>query len=790
MSAHDTPPNATNHIRIRGARTHNLRDVSLEIPTRVLTVLTGPSGCGKSSLAVDSIAAEAEFRVQQISNSSSSAALSTRPPVTRISNLPPTILVQPTRRLSNVHTIASLLELDGVVARGFTTHGRRVCPRCTGTIRSLTLQEIADAIAAEWSGALIAVLAPFQVAALQQGGAARIAAQGISRFFIEGEERRLESEAEITDAVSYLSPHTQVELVVDRLRVEATPSRRLWDSLHLARDLGDGECAVRALDGGASRHFSTQGRCSACGYRSFPIVPALFDLKIGGSDLLRGLTLLSPEQQQELLHYTWHEVALHTLLHSRIDQLPTSTALANAPEFSPAVELLRDLGLGHLTLSRPIAPLATGERQRLALARQVQLSGANLLYVLDEPSSGLHLQDAARLLPLLKRLRANGNTIIMTEHNPLLQHAADHEVALGPGSGTNGGTITYQGPVRPRTDWVLLQTPHPTAPRPAPLSAIEIEDLAQRNVRVSHLQIPCGRVTGLIGLSGSGKSTLARAIFDLTREARGLAPRPMDLEIKRFEIPDEIRSPSFAPLLEGAPSGSSVVASYIDLLDPLRTLFASLPLSGMRGYTKASFSLSGRQSLRCAHCAGVGTVGGAPCSVCGGLRFRPELAEVRFKHLSFGELLSLSTSEALEVLQAIPKCAAPLKLLCEVQLGYLLLGQSTASLSAGELQRLRVVRALRQPAGALLILDEPTRGLGGSEIESLMQLFSRLADAGGTVLLVEHHPAAIMRCDHLIELGPGAGEDGGKVVFRGPPSELLQSSDSPTARAFRTLLPS
>jgi excinuclease ABC subunit A len=472
-------------------------------------------------------------------------------------------------------------------------------------------------------------------------------------------------------------------------------------------------------------------------------------------------------------------------------------------ELVEKLEFLDRVGLGYLGLDRASGTLSGGEAQRIRLATQLGIGLTGVMYVLDEPSIGLHAEDTGRLVAALKDLRDRGNTVIVVEHDESVIRAADWLVELGPGAGSEGGWLLANGPMAeisgsPTIEW--LDGPHRVEASSASSSGfgwggeLVIRGARANNLRDLQVSIPLGVITCLCGPSGSGKSTLADDILmrAMRRHFHGAAERPAEHDgIDGFEHIGK------AVIVDQSPIGRSPrsnPATFTGAFDLIRDLFAKLPLSRQRGYGAGRFSFNTRGG-RCERCEGAGRLkiemhflpdAWVPCGACGGRRFNRETLEVAFKGLNIADVLELSVKEAGAVFGAVPKLAAILRVIDELGLGYLRLGQAADTLSGGEAQRLKLAVELARPAAphTFYFFDEPTTGLHFGDVERLLAAFRGLREAGHSVLVVEHHLDVIRAADHVIDLGPGGGRRGGRVVAVGTPTELARQVDSPTGRAL------
>ncbi len=469
---------------------------------------------------------------------------------------------------------------------------------------------------------------------------------------------------------------------------------------------------------------------------------------------------------------------------------------------------LLDVGLDYLTTDRGAATLSGGEGQRIRLATQIGSRLTGVLYVLDEPSIGLHQRDNARLLATLLALRDLGNTVIVVEHDPDMILAADHVIDMGPGAGVHGGQVVATGtPAEIMANPASLTgrylsrdlvIPVPAQRRRGTGWTIGVRGARANNLRGIDVSIPLGTMTCVTGVSGSGKSTL---VIDtlyraLARRLGGGREEPgAHDELVGWQLVDKVIEISQAPI---GRSPRSNPATYTGLFGPIRELFAQLPDARARGFGPGRFSFNVKGG-RCEACAGDGVIAiemhflpdvYVTCEVCGGRRYDRETLEVRFKGLSIADVLDLTVAEAFEVLGNIPAVRSRLDVLREVGLDYLRLGQPGTTLSGGEAQRVKLARELarRATGRTLYVLDEPTTGLHFDDVRRLLDVLGRLVDAGNTVLLIEHNLDVIKSADHVIDLGPEGGEGGGQVVASGTPEQIAASDASFTGAVLRPVL--
>jgi excinuclease ABC subunit A len=474
-------------------------------------------------------------------------------------------------------------------------------------------------------------------------------------------------------------------------------------------------------------------------------------------------------------------------------------------EIRERLQFLADVGLDYLTLDRESGSLSGGEAQRIRLATQIGSRLVGVLYVLDEPSIGLHYRDNERLINTLKQLRDLGNTVVVVEHDEETIRAADCVIDLGPGAGRHGGQVIHQGTVpqllvnrqsltaKYLNGELVIQVP-PT--RKAPGSDwLQLVGCTENNLKNLNAKIPLGLFVCVTGVSGSGKSTLVDDILRRALFRKIYGSRDLPGAHRKLLGADKLDK---VIVIDQSPIGRtprSNPSTYTGAFAPIRDLFAALPVSKVRGYGpgRVSFNVKGG---RCEACKGDGIIRlemhflpdvYVTCEQCGGLRYNKETLEVHYAGRSIAEVLNLTIDEALDCFKNIPAIERKLRTLSEVGLGYIQLGQSATTLSGGEAQRMKLASELsRQATGkTLYLLDEPTTGLHFADIERLLNVIERLRDAGNSVLVIEHNLDVIKRCDYMIDLGPEGGDDGGRIIAVGTPEEVIRCEASHTGQALR-----
>ena len=484
-----------------------------------------------------------------------------------------------------------------------------------------------------------------------------------------------------------------------------------------------------------------------------------------------------------------------------------------ARELGARLSFLDDVGLGYLSLDRQARTLSGGEAQRIALANSLGSHLMDTLYVLDEPTIGLHPRDTDRLLALLAALRDRGNSVVVVEHDPAAIAAADHVIELGPGSGEKGGTVVFEGsyPALSEADtatgrYVSGREPAlPQSRRRPTRNWLRLKGARQHNVKSVDIDVPLGEMTVVTGVSGSGKSTLVHDVLYRALEGRladgdTSAKRHLGEVVGHYDDIEGIATIDAVVLVDQAPIGKSHRSNpvtYIKAFDQIRTIFAEQPLARQRGYGPGHFSFNVKGG-RCEACQGEGVVQiemvfladvFLPCDMCGGARYKRETLDITYKSLNIRQVLDLTIDEAIRFFIREDRLGQMLWQLQQVGLGYLRLGQPAPTLSGGEAQRLKIARELigahRKRGHRVYILDEPTTGLSGGEVRKLIGVLRRLTESGHTVLVIEHNVDAIAAADWIIDMGPEAGDEGGRVVAMGRPEEVIKVKNSHTARYLR-----
>lgn len=777
MSAVPTSPTADTHdvIRVLGAREHNLKDVRVEIPKRRLTVFTGVSGSGKSSLVFATIAAESQRLINETYSTFVQGFMPTlaRPDVDVLEGLTTAIIVDQQRMGADVRsTVGTATDADAMlrilfsrlgepaigspqafsfnipsvtgsgamtvakgdgatVERTFTQLGG-MCPRCEGrgTVSDIDLTQLFDDSRSLADGAIT-----------------------IPGYTADGWQVRIFAEAGFLDPAKPIREYSQAErhdfLFKEPTKVRLGNMNMTYEGLvpkvrkaFFAKDRDGLQPHIRAFVDRAA----TFTACPDCGgtRRS----EAARSSRIGGISIADACAM-------------------------QVSDLAAWVRGLDAPAVAPLLGSLgalldsfEEIGLGYLSLDRAAGTLSGGEAQRVKMIRHLGSALTDVTYVFDEPTTGLHPHDVQRMNELLLRLRDKGNTVLVVEHKPETIAVADHVVDLGPGAGSAGGTVCFEGDVAGLRRSATVTGRHlddRATLKPAvrtPSGVLPVRGARTHNLRDVDVDLPLGVLLVVTGVAGSGKSSLIGG---------SVTGREGVVTIDQTPIRGSRRSNP---------------ATYTGLLDPIRAAFAKA-----NRVKPALFSANSAGA--CPNCNGAGVVYtdlgpmagvSTTCEVCGGRRFDASVLEYRLGGRDISEVLAMSVADAEAFFRTeapVPAAQVVLARLADVGLGYLTIGQPLTSLSGGERQRLKLATHLGEPGG-VLVLDEPTAGLHLADVAQLLALLDRLVDAGRSVIVVEHHQAVMAHADRIVDLGPGAGHDGGRVVFEGTPAELVAARSTLT----------
>lgn len=832
-------------ITIRGARLHNLKNVTLSIPKNKLVVLTGLSGSGKSTLAFDTLHQEA---IRQYLESVGMVTYQQKPSVERIEGLSPSVSIdQHLTNHSPRSTVGTVTEVFTYLRILFARIGQQQCPACGKDVppsHNVTGLELWDEDSADDSGGTDESTYP-----CPHCGAA-VPELGMAHFSFN----KIEGACPTCTGLGVVYA-ANVPLLIDPTRSIPNGGVIRWVSPEITRHLETmqkaakyfgfdfdpampiGEFTQAQLDlllyGVQSREFRrhyphteppervNQGRFEGVVttmMRRYEEHAQDADYRERLEQLM--LTQTCPDCQGHRLRLESRRVTIAGLSIIDLSQIPFTalqTWIERLPEAVPASERdviqpiiddlserirrLVDVGAGYLTMERDSPTLSMGEAQRLRLAALLGSSLTGVLYVLDEPTIGLHQRDTGRMIEILRQLRDLGNTVLVVEHDLEVIRAADHVVDFGPGAGQHGGEIVAAGAPGEIAatassitgDYLSGRVALPgSRRRPGNGKHLVICGAREHNLKNVTVEIPLGTLTAVAGVSGSGKSSLMLDILDRAARQRfnsaTEAPGKHD-SIEGWEHLDKIISIDQAAI---GRSSRSNAATYTDAFTSIRQVFAETAEARSRHLTPGHFSFNVPGGY-CERCKGAGTLTvnmhflpdvQVRCPACGGRRFKPEVLAVRYRGHDIAGILDLTIEEALAVFLDVPAVAARLSLMSDVGLGYLQLGQPANTLSGGEAQRIKLAKELarRTTGRTLYLLDEPTTGLHPADVARLLDLLQRLVDGGNTVVVIEHHLDVIRAADWIIDLGPEGGEAGGYVVAEGTPEEVAGVAQSFTGR--------
>ena len=899
LTSHSAP--GTQAISLRGARHHNLKNISVDIPRDQFVVISGLSGSGKSTLAFDILFAEGQRRFLDSMSAYARqfAEQLEKPEIDQLQGLPPTVAIE--QRVSQgggKSTVATVTELWNFIRLLYSKLGTLHCPDCKVPVEKQSIAAIENRIREQLKKGSVTLLAP--VIRGKKGYHTEVAEwalkQGFTRLLVDKQFR----DAEGFTRLERFKEH-DIDVVV--AEIQKSKINNLQSAINQALTIGKGLLKLFTSD----KKFillSTKSSCPSCNQSFEDLDPRLFsfnsphgwcpDCRGHGRvpkrrfhlDLSRFDSVLEAEmdadrsiermEDEELvtcsachgsrLNPTASAVRLQTSSkpdssHSISELSSFSIASASQhfsklkfteerqqliardilPEIKQRLEFLQEVGLGYLQLDRSGNTLSGGESQRIRLAAQLGSNLRGVLYVLDEPTIGLHPRDNAALLKTLLNLRDHGNSLVVVEHDEDTIAAADHLIDLGPAAGRLGGEVVYQGPPpevpgekcqvrsgrKAKSAKQPLLTSHSALATSSPTLRALSHPLihptrgSRREVKKNHpflkltgccannlknveAAIPLGRLTVLTGISGSGKSTLMHqcvaAVFNKQAKQKPFSKVTGEKSLKSCYEVDQ------SPI---GKTSRSCPATYVKVFDHIRALFAQMPEARMRGFDASRFSFN-TEGGRCPECKGNGRVKlemdflpstWVHCESCNGQRYNPATLEVFFREKNIGEVLAMTIDEAAAFFESQPRIAAPLKLMADTGLGYLQLGQPSPTLSGGEAQRIKLVSELikgrsvkeslnnaRFEQRNIYLIEEPTVGLHHEDIRRLIDILHRLADEGHTVVVIEHHMAIAAEADWILDLGPEAGEGGGTIVAQGPPEKIVTSKTSRTAPFLKAAL--
>jgi excinuclease ABC subunit A len=833
-------PKHVQELTVSRAREHNLHDVSVKIPHGALTVVTGPSGSGKSTLAFDVVFAEGQRRFLETLTPYARQFLPTmpRPDVDSVTGVPPSIaLEQRTTRAGGKSTVATVTEVAHYLRLLYAKLGVAHCPTHDTPIVRSSPEAILREVRA--TRGKVTLLGPAVQA--RKGSYLDIfsaaARDGIEQAYADGKVVSTDDPPRLVRS----QEHTIDLLIAANVEAKAITQEDFSKALRW------GNGAVKLRVGNKETLHSTLSACPECGFSVPELDPRWFSFatKQGRCETCdgNGVILEEPKRGRKkkveatpipevcpdclgarlspipravrVAGERYHELSGRSIdgaservqkLAFAKEQMPVATPILS--ELRRRLDFLRDVGLGYLSLDRAAHTLSGGEMQRLRLAAQLGAGLTGALYVLDEPTIGLHPRDTGRLLANLRNLVNLGSTVLVVEHDTETIRAADHLIDLGPGGGSRGGRVMAEG--TPKSVLKVAESPTgralaepPVLREPIPIARgtqeLVLSGAAQNNLKDVELSIPLGHFTVVAGVSGSGKSTLVRhVLLPALREKLKLVT---DAPGKHKSLRGH-QGLERAVAVDQSPIGRtprSTPATFLGIWDSIRKLFAATNEAKIAGFEATRFSFNSNGGGRCSSCEGQGVITHemsflpdvvTPCPTCDGMRFEPQTLEIKYLGRSIGDVLKLTAEEAVELFVNHPTVSAPLQTMADLGAGYITLGQGSHTLSGGEAQRLKLaaeLTATRRHEKTLYVLDEPTTGLHIADVTKLMTVLGRLVERGDTLIVIEHHPQVIAGADYLVELGPEGGAQGGKIVAAGSPAKVAKGKTA-TAAVVRALL--
>ena len=770
-------PAEFDHILIKDATENNLKHVTVKIPKRQITVVTGVSGSGKSSLVLDTIAAKSRRELNDTFPSFTQQYLPKygRPHVGDIENLPIAIVIEQRKPTSNSRsTVGTYTDIYALLRLLFSrigqpfvgysdafsfNHPSGSCPRCAGLgeIRELDIHKLVD----------------FDKSLNDEDTIHYIAfGKGGWRWIRYAHSGLFDLDKKIKD---YTPEELDLFLNSPQIKLKNPPSNwpksAKYEGLipRMYRSIINSEEGL--LHAAVLNPMLTMGTCPDCG--GTRLNEKIRSCKIKGVNIAE-VTAMSISDCRQWMKTIDNHLA-EDIKHATIERLAA----------------LEEIGLGYLTLDRAIGTLSGGEAQRCKIAKYINSSLSDVMYILDEPSVGLHNHDILLMQKSVQKLKNHGNTVILVEHHKDMIKIADHIIDMGPGAGMKGGEIVFEGSYeellhsQTLTGTSLSATSSIKEQVRLPKSFFHLENATLHNIKDLSVDLPLGVMCGIAGVAGSGKSSLMECFV---KNVESLNVELLNCSRDNNSTIKQLNSPTIQPsdivYISQKNIGISLrstPATYLEVADDIRKLFAKV------NKTKADlFSFNGKGG--CPVCQGKGVIVSdmafmdaieTTCEACGGLRYSNEVLSYKVNGMNIAEVMDLTANKASELF-AGTVIAEKLEPLRKVGLGYLHLNQSLSTLSGGELQRIKLASYLRD-AGKIFIMDEPSDGLHLNDIKRILDLFDNMVEAGNTIFLIEHNMEMLKQCDYLIELGPGGGAMGGKVIFTGTPKQMLDCKESVTA---------
>jgi len=846
---------STNNARdiiIKGASKNNLRNIDVRIPNNKMTVITGVSGSGKTSLAFDTIFAEGQARYLESLSTYARRFLGRmdKAPVDSIDGLSPAIAINQKATGRNPRsTVATTTEIYDYLRLLFARIGKAHCPKTGKSLIGYSPTRAATYCTENYAGERLELLAPLFLPGADKillldhpkhlpNVIESLKQDGFVRIYVNGKGIRLDEWEEYATKLT-LSKKSTVDLGIDRLRVNPEEQKRLAEAIENAFQRGHGLLKICLTDHAGKTEFlsetpaNVESDLSLAFFQQEELTPRMFSFNshIGACPTCDGLggfpSLHDPlctDCSGERLKAEYRAVTINERNISQFCQFTVPEARRELEswtltenqrtvaeqalgEILTRLKFLENVGLEYLTLDQKASTLSGGEAQRIRLASQIGSGLVGVMYILDEPTIGLHPRDTDRLLSTLKQLRDRGNSVILVEHDLETIRQADHLIDIGPGAGHYGGNVSASGSpdeISSKNETLTAQylsgnktISLPQNSRPMnPKHLLSVSGAAANNLKNLDVNFPLGIFTVVTGVSGSGKSSLVVDVLQrvLEKELNGKMTKPgIHKKISGIEHIESVmvinqeaigRTPRSNP------------ATYSKVLEPIRNLFASMPEAKQRGFAKRRFSFNAKEG-RCPSCDGQGfnliemhflSDVWVRCDQCKGKRYNRETLAITYKGHTIADVLDMEISTAVEVFEAQPRIKRILKTLEEVGLGYMKLGQAGNTLSGGEAQRLKLSAELarRSRGTTLYILDEPTTGLHIDDVARLLTVLHSLVDEGHSVLVIEHNLEVIKTADWLIDLGPEGGERGGGIVYEGTPYNCTKFNKSYTGKFLKS----
>ena len=855
------------YIKVRGAREHNLKNIDVDIPKNKLVVITGLSGSGKSTLAFDTLYAEGQRRYVESLSSYARQFLNLmpKPDVDKIEGLSPAISIEQKTISKNPRsTVGTITEIYDYLRLLYARIGIPYSPTTGLPIQAQSVSQIVDSICSFPKNSKFYILSPIvrDRKGEYRGELAIIKRQGFERVFVDGALYFIDE----VPVLSRLTKHT-ISIVVDRVSIPtddeelAELKQRLANSVDIALKQASGLVIAKDFETNKETIFSENFACPVSGFCIEKIEPRLFSFNspkgacpaCGGLGFKGGLSgvgffgrkIASDDFEEDIDDFSPHKEVCTVCKGTRLSKEALCVKIADKniaeiaglsidmsmewfvglsaklteKENTIAEKILKEIqnrlmflinvGLEYLTLSRASETLSGGESQRIRLASQIGSGLTGVMYVLDEPSIGLHQRDNARLIGTLKELRDYDNTVIVVEHDEDAMYASDWIIDMGPRAGVHGGEITAFGTVDDikknpnsltgqylsgikKID-ITLHRRHVNLKR-----SIELIEASGNNLKNINVRFPLGVFVCVTGVSGSGKSTL---VIDTLFKAvshklnHGTAPVKELRDARGIELVDKVIDISQSPI---GRTPRSNPATYVGCFTDIRNLYASIPEARARGYTNSRFSFNVKGG-RCEACKGDGVIKVEMhflpdvyvlCDQCNGRRFNRETQEIKFKGKSISDILDLTIEEGAQLFKNQPAIYQKLNCLCRVGLGYLTIGHKATILSGGEAQRVKLAKELskKSTGSTLYILDEPTTGLHMDDIKKLLEILHILVEAGNSIIVIEHNMDVIKTADWVIDIGPEGGHKGGEILVAGTPEDVAKCESSYTGKYLKQYL--